>query len=75
MNGPTLNAAYNNCLANWARAGHPAEPRCESCECDLTGRNVHECGAWVCSDCEREALTDAYQLDRWHERRQMGLVD
>lgn len=78
MNAPTLNAAYNRLLADWARQGYPSPPACEECDCDLTGKDVHDVGwGWVGDCCRKGATEDDGMSDedlRRHERRQMGIV-
>jgi hypothetical protein len=51
MNGPTLNPDYNEAFAGQTEI---AEPECEDCGCDLTGRDVvDDHGMWVCVPCSK----------------------
>ncbi len=53
--GPTLNHSYNDLLKRWAAGGHPSNPECEDCGCDLTGEKVFETSTmWVCEACKPE---------------------
>ena len=46
--GPTLNRSYNDLLVRWGNV----EPRCEDCDENLTGCDVHDTGiSWLCSGC------------------------
>jgi len=37
--GPTKNKEYNYIYATWAAIGYSELPRCEDCDCDLTGKD------------------------------------
>jgi hypothetical protein len=52
-------------------------PECESCECDLTGCEVHEGRyGWYCPDCADTCeLGCGFDSDDDYEARQMGLTD
>lgn len=60
MNQPTLNAVYNSLLVKWAAAGHPTDPDCEECGCDLTGKQVVEVEkrTWTCEACAESIESD-----------------
>jgi hypothetical protein len=50
-NGPTQNESYNHLLRKWAASGHPSEPRCEECDCDMTDHDVIEgYRGWYCTE-------------------------
>lgn len=50
--GPTLNPEYNGLLAAWKAQGHCADPSCEDCGADLTGKDVYEVrGGWLGACC------------------------
>ena len=75
--GPTKNSSYNQCLADWARAGHACAPECEVCGCDLTDQDVFETDVdWRCAACEADYEPDftTHAQEAREERRQMGLI-
>lgn len=69
--GPTLNHYYNNLLKRWAASGHPSPPECEDCGCDLTGKEVHETGNWVCKSC-KEKDDETYHEPLYRENFDAG---
>jgi hypothetical protein len=72
--GPTLNPTYNNLLKSWAKQGHPCDPECEECSCDLTGKQVHDVGTgWLCTECmEKENMYDVSETEEEEEFFRFG---
>lgn len=54
--GPTKNKEFNYIYATWVGIGYSDLPRCEDCECDLTGKDVGETTiGWYCLACYEES--------------------
>ena len=64
--GPTKNKEYNYIYATWAAIGYSELPRCEDCDCDLTGKDVGETYiGWYCLECYEKSDDFKYaELDR-----------
>lgn len=70
--GPTLNRAYNDLLIRWGNA----QPECEDCGSNLTGKRVHDTGTMWLGDCCKRGESDDTLSDaetRRAERQQMGI--
>ena len=64
--GPTRNTEFNYVYAAWVADGETDLPRCEDCDCDLTGKDVHETNiGWYCLECYEKSDDFKYaELDR-----------